>query len=260
MARSLAAEVQALIGDKDGKRQATSANGNRFMLRVSFILLTAGLAFGGEQVRVQVTTGGHPHDISFYSVFQGCDELAITVNPHPSAYRRDLRKVADVLVLYDLADVDDAKQRANLQAFLEAGGGMVVLHHALADNWQWRWWYEEVVGGRFLMGPEGARGPSKAKNNEVLTARPVVRHAILEGVDTVQVLDEAYKDMWLSPRAQVLMETDNPNNDKAVVWIGPWTKSRVVAIQLGHGRPAYSDSGYRRLVCNAILWAAGRLK
>lgn len=221
-------------------------------------LLTAGLGLAAEPVRVQITTGGHPYDISFYGVFEGRSDLMITLNPHPSAYRRDLRRFADVLVLYDLADCDDEKQRANLQTFLESGKGLVVLHHALADNWQWKWWYEEVVGGRFLMGQDGAMPRSIAKNGEVLNARPVARHVILDGVGELKVNDEAYKGMWLSPKSQVLMETDNPNNDQAVVWIGPWRKSRVAVIQLGHGPPTFGDVGYRKLVHNAILWAAGR--
>jgi type 1 glutamine amidotransferase len=217
---------------------------------VASVLLAAG------PIRVQVTTGGHPHDLSFYSLFENQKDLAVTVNPHPSAYRRDLRKFVDVLVLYDLADVTGEAERKNLQAFLDSGGGLVVLHHALADNWQWKWWYEDVVGGRFLMGQDVDMARSKAKNNEVLNARQVAKHPILEGVGNLKFDDEAYKGMWLSPKSLVLMETDNPNNDKAVVWIGPWQKSRVVVIQLGHGPTAHQDPGYRRLVRNAILWAA----
>lgn len=207
-------------------------------------------------IRVQITTGGHPFDISFYSVFEGRTDLAITVNPHPSAYRRPLRKFVDVLVLYDLDDVTNEKERQNLRAFLENGGGLVVLHHALADNWQWKWWYEEVVGGRFLMGRDGAMQRSKAKAPVVLDARPVTKHPVLDSVGPLKLDDEGYKGMYLSPASKVLMETDNPDNDKAVVWIGPWRKSRVVAIQLGHAAGAHHDPGYRRLVYNAIRWAA----
>jgi type 1 glutamine amidotransferase len=226
-------------------------------LKILYGILVAGLALAVEPVRVQITTGGHPFDVAFYGVFEGSNDLAITVNPHPSAYRRDLRKFADVLVLYDLNDVDDQKQRANIQSVLESGKGLVVLHHALADNWQWKWWYEEVVGGRFLMGQDGALARSTAKEGEVLNARAVAKHPILDGVGELKVKDEAYKGMWLSPDSQVLMVTDNPANDKAVVWIGPWKKSRVVAIQLGHGPPTFRDPVYRKLVHNAILWVAG---
>jgi type 1 glutamine amidotransferase len=191
-------------------------------------------------------------------VFERRSDLAITVNPHPSAYRRSLPKFVDVLVLYDLNDVTDEKERQNIRTFLEGGGGLVVLHHSLADNWQWKWWYDEVVGGRFLMGQEGDKPRSKAKAPVVIEARPVAKHPVLDGVGVLKFDDEGYKGMWLSPNAKVLMETENPDNDKAVVWIGPWQKSRVVAIQLGHAATAHHDAGYRHLVYNAILWAAGR--
>jgi hypothetical protein len=227
------------------------------MHRVALLLILM-LPLTASPTRVQITTGGHPHDISFYSMFENQKDLEITVNPHPSAYRRNLRKFVDVLVLYDLDDVTAEAERKNLQAFLESGGGLVVLHHALADNWQWKWWYEEVVGGRYLMGQDGDMPRSRAKAPAVLNVRPVAKHPVLDGVGELKLDDEAYIGEWISPKALVLMETDNPENMKQVVWIGPWQKSRVVAIQVGHGPGAHQDEGYRRLVHNAILWAARR--
>ena len=230
------------------------------MRRILLIALLLGVPLtGADPIRIQITTGGHPYDISFYSVLEGQDDLAVTVNPHPSAFRRDLRKFVDVLVLYDLADTTGEAERKNLQDFLESGRGMVVLHHAIADNWQWKWWYEEVVGSRFLMGDEGALRRSTAKAPETISTTAKAPHPILRGVGALRLNDEAYKGMWISPHSQVLMETDNPNNDKAVAWIGPWKKSRVAVIQLGHGPGAHRDPGYRTLVRNAVRWAAGRL-
>ncbi len=226
------------------------------MFRIA-LLFAIILPLYAAPIRVQITTGGHPYDVSFHRILDDRSDLAITVNPHPSAFRRPLQKFADVLVLYDLNDVTDEKARQNLRSFLEGGGGLVVLHHALADNWQWKWWYEEVVGGRFLMGQDGDMPRSKAKEPVVLETRPVAKHPVLDGVGPLKLDDEGYKGMYLSPKAKVLMETENAENDKAVVWIGPWQKSRVVAIQLGHGPGANNDAGYRRLVYNAIIWAAG---
>ena len=57
---------------------------------------------------------------------------------------------------------------------------------------------------------------------------------------------------------KVLMTTDQPENDRPVVWIGPCRTSRVIYIQLGHGPEAHAHAGFRKLVHNAILWAAGR--
>lgn len=231
------------------------------MFRREFVGLLAAAAPAwceGPPIRVQLTTGGHAHDISFYSVFEGNASLRINVNPHPSAFRRDLRASADVLVLYDMVDLEGEKERANLQAFVEAGKGLVVLHHSLCGNWRWKWWYEEVVGGRYLMDEDAGLKKSAFKHDVEIAVKPVASHPVLKGIGAFTVFDETYKGMWISPRSQVLLETDHPDGDRAVAWIGPNAKSRVAVIQLGHGPEAHRHPVYRRLVSNAIQWAAGR--
>ena len=52
--------------------------------------------------------------------------------------------------------------------------------------------------------------------------------------------------------------TDSPSSDRAVAWISPYPRSRVVYIQLGHGHTSYYHPVYRALLHNAILWGAGR--
>jgi type 1 glutamine amidotransferase len=73
------------------------------------------------------------------------------------------------------------------------------------------------------------------------------------------VRDEAYKNKWISPAVQVLLETDHPENDRAVAWVSPYAKSKVVYIQLGHASSTHREPAYRQLVRNAMLWTAGRL-
>ncbi len=228
------------------------------MRAISILLGLGSLAFAAEPIRVQLTTGGHAHDISFYGVLEGQRDFRINVNPHPSAFRRDLRKDVDVLVVYDMVDVNDEAQRTRLRDFLESGKGLVVLHHALCGNWQWKWWYEEVVGGRYLMKDEGALPKSKFKHDEDMNVTPAAKHPVLAGIGPFRVHDETYKDMWISPKSTVLLKSDNPTGDPQVAWIGPYRASRVVAIQLGHGPEAHRLPEYRALVANAIRWAAGR--
>lgn len=225
---------------------------------VSLLAVAAPVPGAGPPVRVQLTTGGHDHDISFYRVFDGDAALKIRVNPHPSAFRRDLRESTDVLVLYDMADVDGDKERANLRSFVEAGKGLVVLHHALCGNWRWKWWYEEVVGGRYLMGDDGALKKSTFRHDVEIAVKPAAKHPVLAGIGAFTVFDETYKGMWISPKSKVLLETAHPDGDPPVAWIGPCATSRVAVIQLGHGPEAHRHPAYRRLVSNAIHWAAGR--
>jgi type 1 glutamine amidotransferase len=64
--------------------------------------------------------------------------------------------------------------------------------------------------------------------------------------------------MWHAPGLEVLLTTNHPTSDPPLAWIGPWQKSRVVYIQLGHGREAHENPWYRELVARAVRWSAGR--
>jgi type 1 glutamine amidotransferase len=64
--------------------------------------------------------------------------------------------------------------------------------------------------------------------------------------------------MWHSDKITPLLETDAACNDRPVVYIGPNPKLRALYIQLGHGSFTHQHPGYRRLVANAINWAAGQ--
>jgi type 1 glutamine amidotransferase len=211
-----------------------------------------------DAIRVLVVTGGHDYDPDFYSVFDD-DSIKAKVDPHPLAFGNDIRKRADVLVLYDTARVMEEKKQKNLRDFVESGKGVVVLHHGICSNVNWPWWYEDVVGGRWLFEPfEGKR--SSFVHDVDLSVKPVTEHPITRDIGPFRIWDETYKDLWISPKAKVLLRTDHPTSDGPVAWIGPSEKSRVVYIQLGHDRNANLNPKYQHLVRNAIKWAAGRLK
>lgn len=220
-------------------------------------LLTA-IAFGAP-VRVLVVTGGHTYETSFYGLFERYPDIEATVDPHPMPYRRgDLRAGYDVLALYDsMQEIDDV-ERKNLTDFVEAGKGVVVLHHALVDYSDWRWWYEDVVGARWIKSQvKPLRWKTTWRHDVDIAAYPVKEHPVVEGIGKFQINDETYKGMWFSPAITVLMKTDHPTSDGTLVWIGPYRKSRVVGIELGHGRKAHMNPDFKRLVHNAILWSAG---
>lgn len=224
------------------------------------LLLAASVqAADPKPIRVLLGTGGHVHNASFYAWCANRKDLQIEVDGHPSIFRRDFTKTTDVLVLYDLAEVLEEPRRKNLRAFVENGGGVVLLHHSIADNQQWAWWTEEVMGGKYLLQPEKGKPKSVFQHDVEFTVRRVADHAVTRGIETFKILDECYKGMWISPKVKVLLETDDPHNDRPVAWIGPHEKARVVYIQLGHGSEAHEHPAWRKLVDNAILWAARRV-
>jgi type 1 glutamine amidotransferase len=214
-----------------------------------------------DAVKGLVITGGHDHETSFYTLFDGYKDLAgMPVASSTTAFQNDLRGKYDVLIMYDFSRDLDQIGKKNLRDFVEGGKGVVVLHHALLDYQEWPWWYEDVVGGRYRLKSEGNIPSSTVKNGQQIFVTPALDHAITAGIGPFHIVDETYKRMWFSPRVRPLLTTDNPNSDSRLAWIGPCATSRVVAIQLGHGPSAFGHPSYRALVHNAILWSAGRIK
>jgi type 1 glutamine amidotransferase len=210
-------------------------------------------------IRGLLITGGHDHEASFYSLFSGLKALdRLPVDTAANAFKNDLRGKYDVLIMYDFTRDLDETGRKNLREFVEAGKGVVVLHHALLDYQTWPWWSDEVVGGRYRLQREGDAPSSSVKNDQRVDATPAATHPVLEGIAPFQVTDETYKNMYFSPKIKPLLTTDNPTSDVNVAWVGPCATSRVVAIQLGHGPSIFSHRSYRTLVHNAVRWAAGK--
>ena len=211
-----------------------------------------------QPVRVMVVTGGHQHDTSFGSLFEGYEQITARIYPRDIAFKRDLRPTFDVLVLYDLTQEITETEQANFRNFLESGKGLVVLHHAVANYWKTWPWYQDLIGAKYYLITEGDRPASKPTLGQVMTARPVGDHPITRGVGPLCWEEETYKGMTVSPSVKVLLETDNPTSERQIAWISPYEKSRVVVMISGHDRKAHLHPGFRALVHNAILWSAGR--
>ncbi len=215
-----------------------------------------------DAVRVLVVTGGHSYDPSFYELFAGQAGVQWShAASQKEAFTKDMQDRWDVLVLYDMYNqIGDAEQ-ANLRRYVEAGKGVVALHHSIVDYTSWPWWYEEVIGGKYFEKPEAGHPASHYKDDVPMIVRPVrgmEQHPIVRGLGELVTVDECYRGMWHSPRITVLMETGNQWNDRPVVYLGPHPNARTVYIQLGHGPFAYRHPGYRTLLRNAILWSARR--
>ena len=217
-----------------------------------------------DAVRVLVVTGGHSYPVDFYTLFEGRDDLRWQhATTSAEAFGPDVKDRFDVIVFHDMREDLPEAERASLREFVESGKGVVAIHHAIVNYSAWPWWHEEIIGGKYWVQPSGSHGKSEFKEDVQVIARPAKGagdHPVMRGVPPLVVEDEVYRSMWHSPKIKVLMETDHPLNDRPVVYVGPHPKARSVYIQLGHSAETYHHPGYRRLVHNAIFWAAGRLK
>lgn len=208
-------------------------------------------------VRVLVVTGGHSYDTEFYTLFDQ-DWVFWRHSPtNEEAFGVDIRKDFDVVVLYDLSEDLDEDGKGNLRAFLESGKGLLVLHHALADYNSWHWWWHDVVGAKFILEGDGA---SSAKHGVELFVKTVGDHPITSGLSPMHLWDETYKNLWISPSVEVILRVEDETSDGPVAWVSPFSKSRVVSVQLGHDRNTFLNPSFRELVERAILWSCDRLE
>lgn len=211
-------------------------------------------------VRVLLVTGGHDHEASFYQVLEGWRDIRVNVDPHPVAFRHDLRPLYDVLVLYDSIQAKQLPEphRENLRAFVESGRGVVLLHHAIVDFADWEWWWREVAGGLYVLNAREGMPASSYLHDVEMVVEPAGQHPVTRGLPPMRLFDETYKGVWRRPDVVPLLRTNHSTSDEVIGWISPYEKSRVVFLQPGHGRQTHELEWYRRLVRQAVLWAAGR--
>jgi type 1 glutamine amidotransferase len=173
------------------------------------------------------------------------------------------------------------------RALLEAGQPMVFLHHAIAG---WPAWeeYAHIVGGRFHYQPaslDGVDYPDSGYRHDVTHTVEVLDldHPICAGLDPAfEITDELYLFPVFEDEVTPLMRSRHSfvdseffSADRAVRgirndrtgWSHPpgsnlvaWTKtvgaSPIVYIQFGDSPQTYADLNYRRVLTNAVRWAA----
>lgn len=202
----------------------------------------------------------------------------------------------DVLVLYDMPGLDfqaaggpayvppDEGFKSGFLDLLDEGRvGIVALHHAIAG---WPAWpeYAELLGGRFLYRPDGQTLDSGYRHDvvhEITVER--ADHSMFTGLPPRFTLtDELYLFEVDTARVAPLLRSGHSfvresfySAAHAVAgrmlsnegWAHPpgpdlvgWTKRAgrcpLVYLQPGDGPATYADVNYRRLIENAIRWAA----
>ncbi len=235
-------------------------------LAVSALVVGAVGQAAPRDVRALIVTGGHDYDRhGFDTLWRGFGNISIRIVTHPDAHKwfeADRAKEYDVLVFYDMHQEISAEARQNLLELLRKGKGLVVMHHALADYQDWDEWLE-VVGGRFRLQEterDGVRRPPSTWKDgvafRVRVASP--KHPVVRNVRDFDILDETYGDLDILRTVAPLLRTDEPSSSPIIAWAHTYGRARVVALQSGHDRTAWENPQFRRILYQAILWAARR--
>jgi type 1 glutamine amidotransferase len=236
-----------------------SETGVQFNVSIVALALLSTALVAPPPLRLLVVTGGHDYPTSFYTVFEQDGLTWDHAVSNEEAFKKDLRGRYDALVLYDMSATISPEAQTHFREFVENGGGLVVLHHAIV-SYQDSDWYRDLIGGRYFQQASGDHPASSFLHDVDMNLRVATPHPITRGVALAPIHDETYKGMWIAPTNTVLLATDHATADGPVAWVSAYKSARVVYIQLGHGTEAHRDAGYRALVRNATMWVSKRLE
>lgn len=261
--------------------------------------------------RILVVTGGHRVALDEFlgAVADVCAERgwvwAHTTQPTGQGWLTDeLAGQWDAVLLHDIPGLrlkrgeepvivgPEPQVARDVVNLLDAGQGLVVLHHAISAWPGWEGW-AEVVGARFLYRPGRLRGvdlPSSGYRLARFTVSPVDRaHPVCAGVEPFEVDDELYFAPVLTDRIRPLL-TQDADMDGALFqdtfdevsngastgvtcadrgqdgglhggsdlmgWTTVAGRSPVATLLMGDGPSTFQNAMFRRLIGNALAWVS----
>src|SRR5438093_1750160 len=158
----------------------------------------------------------------------------------------------DVLVLY-AADGNNiaAQDRTNLEAFLQGGGGMVVLHDGICGTNAA--WFASVTGGA------KQHGETNWQRGLVGLYFGVASHPITAGIANFDLDDEMFFKLQLAPGAKVIATTFHTAKEIIPqMWTYERGAGRVFTSCQGHKYSNFGLPHFRGLFLRGIAWAGKR--
>lgn len=216
-------------------------------------------AHAKEPIRVLMVGGGESHD--FDTWYRGADVITLEKNGFAQViYTDDVTQIMDhlpnidVLFLSNNQPIKDQATRQAIFEFTKAGKGLVLAHAALWYNWSdWPEYNKELVSG-------GSRGHDPYG---AFTVNIVKKHPVVKGVDkSFELKDELYYQEidQAGPGLDVLATANNKETGKSFpsIFVVKNPDTRIVGIALGHDGEAHNIENYKKLVRNAVKWAASK--
>ena len=165
--------------------------------------------------------------------------------------KKEQLEKAKLLVLFQRGDWN-SKRAEDLDAFLQRGGGVVLLHWAVDGRSQTEA-FAERIGLAAHGGGIGFRHGPLTLNLQ----KDALDHPILRNMGDLKIHDESYwKLTGREDRVHVLARSKEDGRDWPQVWTKQTGKGRVVGLIPGHYSWTFDDPLFRVLLLRSMAWAA----
>lgn len=217
---------------------------------------------GEPRVLVFTRTAGFHHE----SIPEGVKAIqkmgsekgfAVDTTSNAALFTEDtLKQYAAIIFLNTTGDVLDARQQADFERYIQAGGGYVGVHAASDCEYHWPW-YGKLVGAYFKSHPQQQEATlhiHKDKNFPVTDSLP----------DPWTRKDEWYNFREVPKDVNVLVSIDEKSyeggtngDNHPMVWYHEYDGGRAFYMELGHTDESYTEPAFLSLLWAGIHYAIG---
>lgn len=166
-------------------------------------------------------------------------------------------------------DVLTEQQRADMQAWIEQGGGWVGIHASGGDfSYQWQWYVDTLIGAQFVghtMDPQFQDAEVLVTDADVdLTAHlsspwlvpneewyAFDRNPRDSGYEILLTLDES---SYIT-KGKTFFGQDSMPGEHPIAWRRELGEGRILYSAIGHQGATYQIPEFQQLIANAIIWA-----
>lgn len=211
-------------------------------------------AAAAEKTKVLFMRGGGIHDWKGLSpllvdLLRKTGDFQVTLSEDLDDLKTESIRKYDVVLFYCTGiNFADAEQEQGICEFVRDGGGYAGIHSA-TDSFKKSDAYWELVGGRFA-GHGGGKYTVYIYDKE---------HPITAGMEDFEISDETYSHHYHKNACmRCLIRMSRGEERQCMGWVQHYGQGRVFYTGLGHGRAAWENPQFQRLVVRGLYWAAGR--
>lgn len=160
----------------------------------------------------------------------------------------NLQRYRAVLFLNSSGNFLNSLQKADLQRYMQAGGGIVGVHSACETEPDWPW-FQEMIGAK----PTGHTGVKTGR----VAAKDQKHPAVKKWTEPFSWTDDGYAFSVISPDAQLLATLEADGKEYPISWARTYDGGRFFYTALGHSDPIFQDARFVEHLQGAIRYAMG---